>query len=234
MSKFTTPEYYTVAVIGGAMVALLLFFVVFTLCILRFQQRISHSLETTRRLEFFKTYSLNVADALPDVLLVLSNEDHIVYANAAATKLSGYTNPLLLTMKLSELLHRNSRHFFGQSLITADGGEIPVKVSRSQVSSSYKPQWCFTVSIHNESELQRELSQRRQSQEKAEQANLAKSQFLSQISHELRTPLNAIVGFSEVLQNYSVKEGVTPSVQQYVKHIHSSSKHLWGLMNQLI
>ena len=44
----------------------------------------------------------------------------------------------------------------------------------------------------------------------AQQASLAKSQFLSKISHELRTPLNAILGFGQLLQ-MAVRNGARPS-----------------------
>src|SRR5919197_1434795 len=48
--------------------------------------------------------------------------------------------------------------------------------------------------------FQAQLERATHLKEEAEQANRAKSAFLSRMSHELRTPLNAILGFAQVLQ----------------------------------
>lgn len=55
--------------------------------------------------------------------------------------------------------------------------------------------------------------------ELAKKANIAKSEFLSNISHELRTPLNAIVGFAEL----TLKTNLTPQQSNYLRKIKSSA-----------
>lgn len=68
----------------------------------------------------------------------------------------------------------------------------------------------------------------------AEQANIAKSQFLATMSHELRTPLNAIIGFSEVLQSELLGPHQVPQYKEYAGDIHASGQHLLNLINELL
>ncbi|MBD8065297.1 sensor histidine kinase [Devosia sp. PTR5] len=68
----------------------------------------------------------------------------------------------------------------------------------------------------------------------AEQANIAKSQFLATMSHELRTPLNAIIGFSEVLKAELLGPHQVPQYKEYAADIHASGQHLLTLINELL
>jgi two-component system cell cycle sensor histidine kinase PleC len=84
----------------------------------------------------------------------------------------------------------------------------------------------------NELEEARQMSD--EARRHAEQANIAKSQFLATMSHELRTPLNAIIGFSEVLQSELLGPHAVPQYKEYAGDIHRSGQHLLNLINELL
>lgn len=67
--------------------------------------------------------------------------------------------------------------------------------------------------------------------EAAEARSLAKSSFLSQMSHEIRTPMNAIVGLADLT---CMEQEVPPEIEKKLKKIHSSSKYLLALINDIL
>ena len=70
-----------------------------------------------------------------------------------------------------------------------------------------------------------------QARKEAEQANTAKQEFLSSMSHDIRTPMNAIIGMTSLaLDNADNFE----QVQDYLGKIALSSKHLLGLINDVL
>jgi PAS domain S-box-containing protein len=64
----------------------------------------------------------------------------------------------------------------------------------------------------------------------AEQANQAKTEYLSRMSHELRTPLNAILGFAQLLE----LDELSDDQRKGVGYILVGGRHLLGLIDELL
>lgn len=67
--------------------------------------------------------------------------------------------------------------------------------------------------------------------EQAEEANRAKSDFLANMSHDIRTPMNAIVGITSLMEH---EEGISDKMSSYIQKIQFSSRHLLGLINDIL
>jgi two-component system sensor histidine kinase/response regulator len=82
------------------------------------------------------------------------------------------------------------------------------------------------------------LEQERESREKlemalaaAEQASVAKTEFLSRMSHEIRTPMNAIIGLDAIALQ---EKGLTTAMVDHLQKIGISARFLLSLINDIL
>jgi signal transduction histidine kinase/AmiR/NasT family two-component response regulator len=82
-----------------------------------------------------------------------------------------------------------------------------------------------------------EVEERKKSAEKliaarigAEQANMAKTQFLANMSHDIRTPMNGIIGMTGLILDTEL----SPKQRKFLNNVKISSDGLLGLLNDIL
>ena len=68
---------------------------------------------------------------------------------------------------------------------------------------------------------------------KAEDASLAKTQFLHNMSHDIRTPMNAILGYSKLMED-ELEGNESSKVSEYLKKLQKSGSVLLSIINNVL
>ncbi|MGE0251605.1 MAG: PAS domain S-box protein [Dongiaceae bacterium] len=174
----------------------------------------------------------------------------IVFANAAAAKITGYeieeiVDQTLLMFEgeetnldkvqdIRQQMKKRENSNFEIRYRRKEGGHFWAEVSLVPVNDMAGRHMSWLVilrDITGRKEFQQDLES---SKDLAVQASRAKSDFLAEISHELRTPLNAIIGFADVLKRELFGPLGHERYLSYAEDIHESGKHLFDLVNNTL
>ena len=170
----------------------------------------------------------------------------IVFANRAFETLTGYSQaetlgrtPRMLqgsdtdSEAMARIHHALAR---GESVseellnYAKDGTPYWVEVSISPVMSESGEVSHFVAVERDITERRINDAALRDAVTRAEQASIAKSQFVANMSHEIRTPMNAILGMLKLLQNTDL----TVRQLDYAAKTEVAARSLLGLLNDIL
>ncbi|MFK5969099.1 MAG: ATP-binding protein [Candidatus Marithrix sp.] len=181
-------------------------------------------------------------------LIITSPERYWLYANSCACDMLGYSLTELQTMTWNTLTHPDDLSIdtdkfkrlmdseidgynIDKRFICKDKTIIYIFLS---VTACYQENGeidHIVATLQDITERKQMEESLRQAKQQAENANKAKTTFLSNMNHELRTPLNGILGYANILRQDG---GLTTLQQNGLDIIHSSGEHLLALINDIL
>jgi PAS domain S-box-containing protein len=190
----------------------------------------------------------------PAFMAVLRGDDHVFeYVNDAYYLLVGQ-RPLVgrtVNDALPEMRDQGFEQLLDAVLQTGEpyiGREVAIHVRRAPDSEPEERFVDFVyypiteadgartgIVAHGYDVTQHVLARRaaQRARDEAEIANRAKSQFVANMSHEIRTPINAVIGYTDLL-DAGISGSLTPPQHDYVRRIRAASRHLLGLVNEVL
>jgi len=126
---------------------------------------------------------------------------------------------------------------FAAGFFVLSYGLVKARKRSSSFSEVFNEELLYDKLTEQVSKLKLEVATRKRAEQaliiakdEAEQANQAKSQFISSMNHELRTPLNAILGFAQLLKMDAINDERKENLQEII----SAGNHLLELVNQVL
>ena len=190
-------------------------------------------------------------------LLVESVKDHAIYMldaegnvaswNEGAERLKGYTAAEAIGRHCSSFYSARDiavgapeRHLTAAreaggvrheaEVIRKDGGRFWASISISAIHSEDGRLQGFSKVIHDMTGRRLAEDLLIAAEKQAQEANLAKSNFLAAMSHEIRTPMNAILGMADLLW----ETDLAPKQREYVGRFRRAGTNLLTLVNDIL
>jgi PAS domain S-box-containing protein len=183
----------------------------------------------------------SIVENSPYMIYYVNPEGQLGYANPAAVETTGFTIDELKNGGLDILFNKETIRNINEIYIPntlrngVDRHEIVMtcKDGRKRIlemtSFVLKDDNIATISV-DLTEIRTLQSELINAKNNAEQSNLAKSGFLSNMSHEMRTPMNAIIGMTAIARAANDIERKNYSLSR----IEESSRHLLGIINDVL
>ena len=238
-----------VATLVGLLLGLLVYLVIRYLPIRAVDRALTDLAQKHGELQRSERLSLAISETAVDGVVLLDSQQRTVYWNPAAEHIFGYSKHEVLGNNLHELISAEDdraaqQRGFDNFAITGhgplvgstvevvarhkDGHQLPVSLALSAVQLGGEWHAVGIVRDITEQRLSEQVMQ--QARREAEQASLAKSEFLSNMSHEIRTPMNAIIGMSYL----ALETDLDPKQRNYIAKVHRSAEGLLGILNDIL
>ena len=191
----------------------------------------------------------SILDAVPLGVLFMDPQGYVIECNRRFCEMTEHDADRLLGRSIVELVHPEDvaliKHMRRSLLKEADAHldttirllagperQSTVRASGNALRDSAGRVVRMVVVLEDITEhLRLEASEK--ALQRAEAANLAKSEFLSRMSHELRTPLNAMIGFAQLLA-LDREPTLVAHQKDWTQQIQRAGWHLLEMINETL
>ena len=176
----------------------------------------------------FRTNSIDVEKALPDALVLCGKDGKIQWVNDAAAEIFETSKMHLLTSNISDFIE-NPMNLISSSVIMHKpvitkfvDKEIYFDMTVKEIAEGYVLD--FRDAVQNSAIAQ---------DDKTEEINREKNNFLLKLANDLKSPIQSIVGFSQAMADGLGGE-MSEQQEKYIRIINKNSSELMYFVGKLL